>query len=43
MVTTIQDITRVINLETQPHKLYAKGFVAKYTFDDIITFVIKNE
>lgn len=40
VVTTIQDITRVINLETQiRNKLYAKGFVAKYTFDDIITSV----
>lgn len=41
VVSTFQDITRIQKLENQiRQKLNAKGFLAKYTFDDILT---KNE
>lgn len=46
IVSTYQDVTRIQNLETQiRQKLNEKGFLSKYTFDDIITATpeIENE
>lgn len=36
VVSTFKNISNVINVENRVRKLFAKGFVAKYNFDDFI-------